>query len=423
MRLSRLLLSLVAIILTPVLPLHAQTPLLTGYFPQWGLYDQPQYTVKNLVTSHAAEKLDQLIYAQAFVTNGRCSIADPNADTTRIVPADQSLDGIADTPTQSLRGNFNQLLKLKRLYPNLKILISLEGQARDFAADAQAAQRQAFVASCVDLFLRGDLAPGVHAPGLFDGIDVDWEFPHPEDSANFLALLTELRRQSEAVHPGALLSIAVGPSPRMTGDPANLPAIARLVDHIGIMSYDYTGPWARSTGFIAPFSNARPGGFGGSVQGSVQAWIAAGVPASKLFMGLPFYGYGWHVVSRENNGLFQQGEPIRGDRPYPYIEALIAKSTVYREESSQSPWLYDGDAFWTYDDPTSIRHKTAFAVEQQLGGLMIWHLGEDTPTATLLNAAHEALHVPWLTTYTPPTEPFTTLAPPQPPFTPINPSF
>jgi chitinase len=376
----------------PTVPTASTHPLLIGYFPQWGLYDQPQYTVKNLLTAHGAAMLDQVNYAQGFVTNGRCSVADPNADLDYTFPAAQSVDGVADSPTQPLRGNFNQFLKLKRQYPKLKLVLSLEGQAASFAQDAQPANREAFVASCVDLFLKGNLAPGVQAPGLFDGIDLDWEFPRAEDTENYLALLAEFRRQFDAVRPGLVLSIAVGHSPRMSGAIGeDMSGIAKIVDQVGLMTYDFTGPWSRQTGFLAPFSSP-PGHPYGSVQRSVQAYLAAGVPAAKLIVGVPFYGYGWKLVPEDDNGLFQEGQPIRGDRPYSYIETLIPQSTVYRDPASESPWLFDGDAFWTYEDPTSLQAKGAYAVEQHLGGLMIWELGEDSSSATLLQSAWRALH-------------------------------
>src|SRR5580698_2174637 len=57
-----------------------QHPLLVGYFPQWGLYYDEPYYVKNLVTNGGAGMLDQINYAQGFVTGGHCSVADPNAD-------------------------------------------------------------------------------------------------------------------------------------------------------------------------------------------------------------------------------------------------------------------------------------------------------------------------------------------------------
>ncbi len=366
-------------------PGQSQRPLLTGYFPQWGLYQDPQYLVKNLRGN--ARLLDQINYSQGFVKGGRCSVADPNADTNVAFTAAQSVDGVADTPAQPLKGNFNQLIKLKRLYPHLKLVLSLEGNASDFAADSQPEARAAFVKSCVDLWIKGDVAPGVALGTLFDGIDIDWEYPHEADSANYIELLKEFRRQMDAARPHTLLNVAVGPNPRMMGG-ANMATVSNLVNEVGLMSYDFNGPWGGRTGFAAALS----GDVGsGTMSKAVDAYLAAGVPPEKLLAGVPFYGYGWRLVPEDNNGLYQEGQAIRGDRSYREIESKIAKSTVYRDQSSQSPWLFDGDEFWTYDDPISVTTKANYVLDQGLGGVMIWELGEDNDNATLLNAIYDGM--------------------------------
>lgn len=410
--------------------------LLVGYFGQWGLYSDPQYTLKDLVGNNKAGLLDQINYAQGFVTGGHCSIADRNADLDHAFNAADSVDGKRDDPASPFRGHFHQLAELKQAYPHLKVLISLEGRAADFAFDAQPENRQAFVASCVDLFLKGNFAAGVTVPGLFDGIDVDWEYPHGADASNFVALLTEFRRQMDIVRTGLKLSIAVGPSPRMY-DGTNFGAVSAQVDEVGLMTYDMAGPWMQTTGFIAPLYRVQPptnsaapapvpaptgpnptasttpaagaalpsGSLpestpaprpppAGGVAGSVQAFLAAGVPAPKLLIGVPFYGYGWTQVPEVAEGVFQEGTPVHGDRPYSYIESLFSKSTVHRDPISQTPWLFDGDAFWTFDDPVSVQAKAAYAVEHKLGGLMIWELSGDTTQAALLIAAQRGLASP-----------------------------
>src|SRR6201993_1343339 len=185
-------------------------PVLVGYFPQWGLYyDQPYY-VKQLVDNGSAALLDQINYAQGFVSGGKCSVADPRADLNNAYTAQNSVSGRADHPASPFRGYFHQLKELKKRYPHLKILISLEGNPAGFAEDAKPENRRAFVASCIDTFIRGHFADGIHEPGIFDGFDIDWESPHKEDAANFQALLEEFRRQMRAVRPGLRLSIAVG---------------------------------------------------------------------------------------------------------------------------------------------------------------------------------------------------------------------
>jgi chitinase len=367
----------------------AVRPLLVGYFPQWGIYNDPQYFVKDLITSGSAPLLDQLNYAQGFIVNAHCAVADPNADLNLTYTTTNSVSGLADNPLSPLRGSFHQLQELKKLYPRMKILISLEGKASSFADAAQPEKRAAFVASCVDMFVRGHFAAGIDAPGVFDGFDVDWEYPQQEDVANYLALLQEFRKQLDALHPGLKLTVAAGPSPRMYHS-VDFAEVAKVVDLVGLMNYDYSGPWRSETGFHAPLYSDH----GGNADGTVRAYEDAGVPAEKLLLGVPFYGYSWKSVGAENHGLFQPGEAVHEDRPYRYIQTIIGSSTVYRDANAQAPWLYDGDTFWTYEDPVSARFKSTYAEQHHLGGVMVWELGEDSSDGQLLKAVSAGLHAP-----------------------------
>lgn len=364
--------------------------IVVGYFPQWGLYYPQPYLVKSLIANGSAARLDQINYAQGFVSGGRCSLADPNADLNASFTAATSVDGVGDDSDSPFRGYFHQLMELKSRYPRVKILISLEGKAADFAQDAKPENRRAFVASCVDMYIRGHFAPGVVRPGLFDGFDVDWESPQAEDAENFRALLEEFRRQMNAVRPGLRLSIAVGESPNQLPG-TDFAAVARIVDQVGVMNYDYAGPWSQTTGFVAPLFSGR---HTGSIESSIASYKARGVPESKLLMGLPFYGYSWTAVDSANNGLFQQGRAVHADRPYNYIRTLSAGFATYRDPRSQAPWLFDGETFWTYEDPVSVRYKVSYARSEHLGGVMIWELSNDTADAELLNAAWRSLHHP-----------------------------
>lgn len=366
-------------------------PLLVGYFGQWGLYNEQPYSVKQLVDNGSAALLDQINYAQGFVSGGKCSVADPKADLDTAYTAANSVSGEADESESPFRGYFHQLKELKKRYPKLKILISLEGNPAGFAEDAKPANRRAFVASCIDTFIRGNFRAGVHEPGIFDGFDIDWEYPHAEDAANFRALLEEFRREMRAARPGLRLSIAVGHSPRMLPE-TNLSAVAGIVDQVGVMNYDYTGPWSKTTGFLAPlFADPGDPRHSNSIEKNISDYEAAGVPAEKLLMGVPFYGYSWTSVEATNNGLFQAGHGVHGDEPYHYIRTLISSSQVYRDPRSKAPWLYDGRTFWTYEDAVSVRYKVSYAADEKLGGVMIWELSEDTSDAMLLSTAHSAL--------------------------------
>ena len=369
-------------------------PLIVGYFVGGGLHAAQPFTVKSLVESGAAKKLDQINYSQGSVRDGRCSVNDPASEIHLSFRAEQSVSGHADDPKATLRGTFHQLEELKRRYPRIKILISLEGRAEDFALGAQPKNRRAFVTSCVDTFIRGRFAPGVAEPGIFDGIDVDWESPKAEDADNFLALLVEFRRQMRAVRPGLCLSVAVGDSP-LALPGTNFAEVARVVDQVGVMNYDYAGPWNTHTGFVAPlFANPKAPHDYSSIEYSIAAYRLAGVPTSKLLMGLPFYGYSWTRVEEANHGLFQEGDGVHEDAPYHAIRALTEPFEAFRDPRSKAPWLFDGDTFWTYEDPVSVRYKVSYAARQHLAGVMIWELSGDTPNAELLHVAYHSLHHP-----------------------------
>lgn len=372
----------------------AHGPLLVAYFSVSGLYTSPPFFVKELADNGSAALLDQINYSAGSVRDGHCLVADPLADVLTPYPAQNSVDGTEDDPRSGVHGYFHQLQELKRRYPHLKILISLEGRASDFAQDAKPENRAAFVSSCVDVFLRGNLFPGIDAPRLFDGFDIDWESPHRQDAANFAALLQEFRRQMNALRPGLRLSVAVDQAPGSLPG-TDFAALAPLVDQFAVMNYDYAGPWSRMTGFVAPlFTHTAIVDRSASIGQSIASYKAAGVPARKLLMGLPFYGYGWTDVRPTDNGLYQAGRPLQGDHSYNSIRALADPSLVFRDQLSQAPWIYDGRNFWTYEDPVSVRYKVSFADSQHLGGIMIWDLSGDTADAELLRAAHRSLHHP-----------------------------
>src|SRR5206468_2369910 len=156
----------------------------------------------------AAAKLTEINYAFSSVSaDGLCTSGDSWADYQRPFAATEAVNGVADAPGQALAGNFNQLRELKAAYPNLKIVISIGGwswSSHFSALSATEAGRQAFVQSCVDQYINGDIPglPAGAAKGIFDGIDIDWEYPNepgnnnpygPQDTPDFTALLQDFR--------------------------------------------------------------------------------------------------------------------------------------------------------------------------------------------------------------------------------------
>jgi chitinase len=308
--------------------------------------------------------LDQINYSQGHIDqNSQCAIADAKADLNYYFSAEDSVDGTADAAEMALRGNFHQLQELKHLYPQVRVVISLEGNPSSFAVAARPENRFSFVASCMQTFIEGRFADGIESPGLFDGIDVDWEFPEEEDKDNFIALLAEFRRQLDAERPDLLLTVAMGDSGTAYRH-LDLETASLFVDQVGVMNYDYGGPWSKRTGMVAPlFSSPRDIAHGGDVAETLQGYLNAGVPASKMLLGLPFYGYAWNHVSAVDHGLFQLGEPLHEDFPYSHIASVRDKYKVYRDSDSMAPWLFDG-----LRAATGVARRNDLGIERRYGG-------------------------------------------------------
>ncbi|HTL18245.1 MAG TPA: glycosyl hydrolase family 18 protein [Patescibacteria group bacterium] len=377
-----------------------------GYYAQWAAGR------KFFVSNIHADKLTHINYAFGNVSaQGECQLGDPDADVERVYTAADSVSGVGDSAdSKALRGNFNQLLQLKQKYPTLQALISVGGWtwSDHFSLAAQTdASRKAFAKSCIDVFLKP-------YPGLFDGIDIDWEFPvsgglkpgKPEDKHNFTLLLAELRAQLDALGTADgkhyLLTIAAPPS---AGTAQNLERseIIKSLDWINLMAYDLHGTWETSTNFNSPLYQASkdPGDASSNVDASIQGYLKAGIPAEKLVMGVPFYGHGWKGVPDTDHGLYQSAS---GAAPglyeagaFDYKELkdnYFATYTRSWDTEAQVPWLYNPTTgiFIGYDDPESIAAKAGYAKDQGLGGVMIWELSQDD-NGELLSAIQKGFKV------------------------------
>jgi chitinase len=381
--------------------------MIVGYFAQWTIYRRG-YLVKHVVDSGAAERLNVINYAFAAPDeNGLCASLDTFADWGKRFDASESVDGVADTVSQPLKGNFNQLLRLKKLYPSLRVLISLGGWTESHRFSAVASKedsRQKFVSSCIDMFIKGQFADGIVQPGIFDGIDVDWEYPGScgltcgdldADPENFTALLAEFRRQLDDQERDYLLTIAA-PAGQEHYNPIDIDAIEPALDWINVMSYDFHGGW-ESRGPTNHASALYPACEGNTdwADKAIQAYLDGGVPLGKLLLGMPFYGRGWRGVAPVNDGLCQPAGGVpRGtyEKGVDDYEVLAAQGDPdFWHEATGTHWTFDGNEFWSYDDPTSAGWKADYANCRSLRGVMFWELSGDDPVGTLLKALADQL--------------------------------
>jgi chitinase len=360
-----------------------------------------RYRVKDVETSGAARLLTHIDYAFGRVTSNRCEIPHPDVALQQGYDASSSVDGTADPEGDNqLRGTFHQLQELKRLHPKIKILISLGGwgQSGGFSSAVEPGSLHDFVKSCVDLFIRGQFAAGISAPGIFDGIDIDWEYPvtggvepgRPEDKANFTAMAAEFRRQLNALKPGLLLTAAL-PAESEYYSNFELKKIARTMDFISIMAYDLHWNSEPLTAFhSALFHDPRdPSGaalenrYGGF---ALRGFLNAGVSAEKLVFGVPFYGKGWIGVEDVNHGLYQRATgQATTSGSYRDLQQLPESADRYYDSVAVSCTVWSDHVFWSYDCPQSLRAKMKYLRSHHVGGVMFWELSQDTPDADMVH--------------------------------------
>ncbi|KAI8615501.1 glycoside hydrolase superfamily [Chytriomyces sp. MP71] len=271
------------------------TPGLIGYWTQWSFYSRAQNMMQKLDLSG----FSAVNYAFLDV--------DANGN---LVSFDSYADGI-NIPI------LNGEVRVK--YPNLRTVISVGGWSGSrFFSDvfADAGKTAAFVKN-VHKYLDDN---------GFDGVDIDYEYPggggtscnhvSPNDAANFASALAALRAE---LGPNRSISLAVSAevSHYISNGKQYIPDIAKVVDYIQIMSYDFYGSWSPYSDFNSPLNSpgasdpqeptVNNNGYSQPLSqvNAVNAWAAAGAPLSKLTSGLAFYGRSWSVQSAQNNGLYQ----------------------------------------------------------------------------------------------------------------------
>ncbi|MET7288164.1 glycoside hydrolase family 18 chitinase [Streptomyces sp. NPDC005573] len=359
-----------------------------GYFTEWGIYGR-NYNVKNLVTSGSAAKITHINYAFGNVTNGQCAIGDSYADYDKAFTADQSVSGVADTWDQPLRGNFNQLRELKAKYPNIKVLWSFGGWTWSGGFGQAAQNPAAFAQSCYNLVKDPRWAD------VFDGIDIDWEYPNACglscDTSGSAALKNVLSALRAKFGSSALVTAATTADGTNGGkiDAADYAGASQYVDWYNVMSYDFFGAF-NPQGPTAPhspltsYSGIPTPGF--DTADAIAKFKAKGVPASKLLIGIGLYGRGWTGVTQD-----APGGTATGPAPGTYEQGIedykvLKTSCPVTGTIAGTAYAHCGSNWWSYDTPSTIAGKMSWAKGQGLGGAFFWEFSGDTGNGELVSA-------------------------------------
>lgn len=315
-----------------------------------------------------AEHLDQINYAFALLEDGKAT-----GDHWQSV---------------------STVTKYLKRHPHITGVLSVGGWGAEGFSDATATAqgREKLAQSMLELMDQ-------HG---FRGIDLDWEYPgssmgglkHREnDWDNYLSLMELLRVELDAREAATgkdyILSVALGANKSLI-NAVDGTRLSSLVDQVNLMTYDFTG-FDRTTGHHAALYPDGDNPLGAAYV--VQAYADRGIPKSRMQLGAAFYGRAWRQVPSSNNGLGQRAATT-GNKVYTQgqIQELLASGSTQRyfDQAAQSPWLYDGSTFISYEDAESMAAKAAYIRQQGLLGVSCWALDQDA-TGTLVQTLDAGL--------------------------------
>ena len=306
-------------------------PLFIGYYPDWGKWHKPAYTVDKV----PYDKLTHVLWS--FIT--------PNTDG--------SLKGdAADDPSA-----LDSMVTLAHAV-GTKVIVSLGGggQSENFVPVASDdALRGKFIANLVQFVADHNL----------DGLDMDWEWEYKPPEADTIAyskLLTELR---EALPKDKSLSAALPCSPYY-GKWFTPEVLVKNLDWFGFMTYDMTGDWDEKAMFDSPLY-PHEGYTTWSWEETRDYWKERGVPTEKMVFGIPSFATGPGTDFTKGSAKQVAYKDIVKNTDWEYFYDSIAVE----------PYGVSSTGYVTFEDPHSSAIKSRWVKENGYAGIMVWEVSHD----------------------------------------------
>ncbi|KAF2078448.1 hypothetical protein CYY_000198 [Polysphondylium violaceum] len=234
-----------------------------------------------------------------------------------------------------------------------------------------------------------------------DGLNFDVEDPIYQNSSDISALYTGLVAETNYVfkklNPNYQITVDVAWSPNcIDGRCYDYQGLAQASDYLVAMDYDMQSQMFTETCLAAANSPTA-----GVIQG-MQAFFDLGIPASKLVMGLPFYGYRYTCIGSSaslNNPVCQiKLVPFRGvncsdaagsQLTYSTILSIIQdptikKSSIQWDSIANAPFFnyIDSNGLvnqMRFDNAQSLQDKVNIAQSLSLRGMAVWNIDQLGP--------------------------------------------
>ena len=205
----------------------------------------------------------------------------------------------------------------------------------------------------------------------YRGLDVDFEYVYAEDAGAYAAFLGRLTERLNPLGYPVIAALA----PKIAADqPGTLyeghdfAAIGAAVNQVLLMTYEwgytYGPPMA-----VAPLPNVR----------QVVEYALTEIPASKIWLGVPLYGYDWPLPFVQGRTKAQSISPQEA-----VARAVRYGVDIQYSEQAQAPWYRYTDGYgithevW-FEDARSIQAKLALIPEYGLYGVGYWNLMRPFP--------------------------------------------
>ncbi|KAJ6435678.1 hypothetical protein OIU84_000813 [Salix udensis] len=219
----------------------------------------------------------------------------------------------------------------------------------------------------------------------FQGLDFSWLTANTSDDMDNMGTLFEEWRAAIALETRnsslseLILTAVVQYSPTLHSGSYPIDSMRRNLNWIHVLAFDYYIPtWVNST--VASAALYAPGDRDDNTDYGIAAWINAGLPASKLVLGLPFFGYVWKLANPNENSI---GAPATGpaDRmSYKdinnYSKTNRAADPIYNSTYVVN-YVIVGSDWISFDGVDVVRKKVSYAMEKGLLGYVVWEICQD----------------------------------------------
>lgn len=215
------------------------------------------------------------------------------------------------------------------------------------------------------------------------GANIDFEYVGEPDASvreGFTVFVQQATERFHAEIPGSQVTVSMYAVSAKMERLYQVDRLADASDGLFIMAYDFYTAGSSNAGPVAPLTGA-PGSYWYDVTSSVNDFTAAGVPESKMILGVPYYGYDWPTADHSPKSTVLPGSTNTAN--YSGVQKVLAAGEGERrwDEAAQVPYLvYQENGvnrIAYYDDTESLGKKYDLVNERNLKGAGIWALGQD----------------------------------------------